>query len=109
MRNGDIVLVHFPFADLSDTKIRPAVVVCQTPDKYQDVIVCMISSAASNYTNRFYLPLEPSVQNGLRSVSTIHIYRIATVTASKVLTTIGKLSLAELQEFNTAFQELVSQ
>ncbi len=43
MKTGDIVLLPFPFAELTNTKVRPTVVVCETKDKYKDLVVCAIS------------------------------------------------------------------
>ena len=49
-RRGDIVLVPFPFTDLSSTKKRPALVV--SPDKFnehaQDVVLVAITSQPSD-------------------------------------------------------------
>ena len=49
-RRGDIVLVPFPFTDLSATKKRPALVV--SPDKFnehaQDVVLVAITSQPSD-------------------------------------------------------------
>ena len=49
-RRGDIVLVPFPFTDLSFTKKRPALVV--SPDKFnehaQDVVLVAITSQPSD-------------------------------------------------------------
>ena len=36
-----VVLVHFPFTDLSGTKLRPAIVIHESE---QDVIVAFVSS-----------------------------------------------------------------
>lgn len=107
MRTGDIILVHFPFTDLSDTKVRPAVVVCETPDVHQDIIACMISSVIPNQPNSFEIQLQHSAQNGLRAISIIRVYRIATVGILKILATIGKLSQQESKQFSAAFQALI--
>ncbi len=44
MKTGDIVLVPFPFTELNNIKVRPAVVISATKDKYEDLIVSAISS-----------------------------------------------------------------
>jgi mRNA interferase MazF len=41
MTKGDIVLITFPFTDLSGTKLRPAIVLFQNDT---DVTVCFITS-----------------------------------------------------------------
>jgi len=48
MKKGDIVLIRFPFIDLSGTKIRPALVLFSGG---LDVIVSFISSNLSWKTN----------------------------------------------------------
>jgi len=36
MKRGDIVLIPFPFSGLTQVKIRPAVVITETKDRYKD-------------------------------------------------------------------------
>ena len=40
---GDVVLVQYPFSDLSDTKVRPAIAV-SAPHQSQDVFVVPLTS-----------------------------------------------------------------
>jgi mRNA interferase MazF len=55
LRRGDVVLVPFPFSDLSATKVRPAVVVsgssyhCSEPD----LILAAITSSLAAATGPF--------------------------------------------------------
>ena len=106
MKQGDIVVVTFPFSNLLQTKIRPAVVVCHTDDKHKDVVLCLISSVVPPKLNKREILLEPSSLNNLRSKSVIKVYRIATVQQSKIISTIGLLSPAEFEDFIIAFQSL---
>lgn len=39
MKTGDIILIPFPFAEITHVKVRPAVVIAITKDKYKDVVV----------------------------------------------------------------------
>src|SRR3989338_952000 len=43
LKRGDVILVPFPFTDLSSTKVRPAVIVSADPQE-DDVIIAFISS-----------------------------------------------------------------
>ena len=36
MKLGDIILIPFPFAELTNIKVRPAVVITETADIYKD-------------------------------------------------------------------------
>jgi len=44
LRQGDVVLVPFPFTDLSGVKTRPAVVVSNDTFRGEDVILCAVTS-----------------------------------------------------------------
>ncbi len=48
MKTGDIILIPFPFSELTEIKIRPAVVVAVTKDKYNDVVLAAISSQVAS-------------------------------------------------------------
>jgi mRNA interferase MazF len=45
---GDVVLLPYPFTDLSTTKVRPAVVVSSNKGKFNDLFVVPISSKMAN-------------------------------------------------------------
>ena len=45
---GDVVLLPYPFTDLSTNKVRPAVVVSSNKGKYSDLFVVPITSRINN-------------------------------------------------------------
>lgn len=51
LHQGDVVLVPFPFADLTGRKVRPAVVVSADPQS-EEVIRAFITSVLSNRSPR---------------------------------------------------------
>ena len=79
MKTGDIIFIPFPFAELTNKKVRPAVVIAQTKDKYKDVIVAAISSVIPERTNGNEIIIEPSQINKLRAKSVIKVDRIVTL------------------------------
>lgn len=107
MKTGEIVVVDYPFTNLIQTKIRPAVVVTTTDDKHKDVVLCLISSVVPPKLNKTEILLHPNAINNLRAPSVIKVYRIATVQRNKIVSKIGKLSTNELTTFILAFQSLV--
>ena len=108
MQTGDIIVVDFPFSNYSDSKVRPAVVVNVTKDKYKDVIVCFIGSVIPpSAINDQEIILYPNPINNLRSVSIIKVYRIATIKNSFIASVIGKLDDFQLKEFKSLFKSLV--
>ena len=107
MQTGDIVIVSFPYRDLTSFKARPSVVVTQTKDNYDDVIVALISSIVPSSLLSYQIILQPDETNNLRTTSVIKVSRLATVEQSKIITTIGKLSASQLDAFKTLFKSLV--
>jgi mRNA interferase MazF len=92
---GDIILIPFPFTDLSQTKLRPAVVLW-VDSKGQDVTLCFISSQKvdSLDTNEFALtasdPEFPAT--GLKVTSKVRVTRIVTLERRFLQRRLGRLS-----------------
>jgi hypothetical protein len=38
MKTGTIIIIPFPFSELTAVKVRPAVIISTTKDKYSDLI-----------------------------------------------------------------------
>jgi len=89
---GKIVLIPFPFTDLTATKLRPALTLLETE---RDVVVAFISSR---------LPEEPSQteivvgedhpefpQTGLKRSSAIRLDKITTISKDLVVGEIGEI------------------
>ena len=107
MITGDIVLIPFPFAELSEVKLRPAVVIAETKDKYKDLILSAISSQIPVSLSAAEIVLKPDSLNGLRILSVIKVDRIFTLKSEKVVANIGRLSLNHLNEFKRIFKNLI--
>lgn len=97
MAKGDIILITFPFTDLSDKKLRPAVVLAETE---HDVTVAFITSQLS-WEEITDIKIEPSTFNGLKSRSIIRLSKIATLDLNLVKGVLGKLIEAEIGIVNT--------
>ncbi|NJL41520.1 MAG: type II toxin-antitoxin system PemK/MazF family toxin [Leptolyngbyaceae cyanobacterium SM1_4_3] len=104
LSKGDVVLVPFPFTDLSQTKLRPAIVLW-ADNSGNDVTLCFISS--QNITNlrpeEFLLaPAEPEfLETGLKVASKVRISRITTLERNLIARRLGKLGTSQIQQLNT--------
>ena len=107
MTTGTIVLIPFPFAELTNVKVRPALVISTTKDKYQDLILCAISSVMPEKLGAFEMALQPNAGNKLRVPSIIKIDRIVTLKKEDIITPLGKLSEVEINQFKGKFRQLV--
>lgn len=107
MKTGDIVLLPFPFAELTKRKIRPAAVVCSTKDSYRDLVVCAISSVVPKSLTENEILLKPDKENNLRTESVLKVDRIVTVKSRDIIAQIGKLTPTDLASFKEKFTNLI--
>lgn len=96
-RKGEVILVPFPFTDLSTTKVRPALVL--TTEAYEQatgsIIVAMITSVA--HSTAFDYRLSDWKAAKLLYPSWVRT-KLATLDPSLVRHTIGRLSDSDMQE-----------
>ena len=93
---GDVVVLNFPFSDLSQTKRRPALVVA-TPQG-DDVIPCQITSQAR--TDAYSILLEQSdfSSGGLNQTSRVRPNRLFTADEAIVVYRAGRISNDKLSD-----------
>ena len=77
-KRGTIVLIPFPFTDLTGAKVRPALVVSQLT-KGEDMVVAFISSKVERGSLSTEVKIMPTRENGLKVPSTIRCMKIATL------------------------------
>ncbi|MGD0080846.1 MAG: type II toxin-antitoxin system PemK/MazF family toxin [Methanoregula sp.] len=104
---GKVVLVHFPFTDLTAAKLRPALVIHETE---RDVIVAFISSRFPAHLTGSDLPVpedHPAFPDtGLKVSSVIKFDKIATVSKDLVEGEIGMVPPILAEECNTIMRGL---
>lgn len=92
---------------MTNIKVRSAVVISITKDKYNDVLVSAISSVIPENLSPNELVIDPDDINNLRTKSIIKVDRIVTWKKENIITKLGKLSNEELKEFIRIFKNLV--
>lgn len=107
MNIGKIILIPFPFGELTEIKVRPAIVISKTRDKFEDLILCAVSSVVPPKLNSAEIILSPSVTNKLRVPSVIKIDRLITLKKESVIAELGVLTLDEMVQFKVKFKQLV--
>lgn len=113
VKAGDVILIDFPFTVPKQSKVRPAVIITETKDKYHDLIICAISSVLpEKLSEREILiskknPAFPST--GLRVDSVIKIDRIATLRQADVITQLGSCTTELWNEVVDKFRNLVAE
>lgn len=102
---GKIVLISFPFTDLTSTKLRPALVLYEGE---KDVVVAFISSRITKAR-----PIDISInenhsefkQTGLKLASTVKLDKIATISKELILGEIGEVGPKLKKEINDKISE----
>ena len=88
MVKGDIVLIVFPFSDLSGSKLRPAVIIATSA---QDLTVCFITTQLQ-WKEHTDIEVAPSPENGLKMQSLIRTGTLATIDKKLAKGLLGVLS-----------------
>jgi len=93
---GDIIVVPFPFTDLSDSRRRPALVLSNLEG--DDVVICEITTVMRK--DSYFVSLEnKDLESGkLKTPSIIRLNRIVTIHKNRILYTFGKIKDSKLQE-----------
>ena len=96
MTMGKVVLVPFPFDDLSAAKVRPAVCLTNPVGPYRHVILAFITSRVLADLLETDIVLDSDRADfgttGLRVSSTLRLHRLMTVSTSLILRELGELS-----------------
>ena len=103
MVKGDIVLITFPFTDLSGSKLRPTVVLAETE---LDVTVCFITTQLQ-WQELTDVQLLPTSSNGLRKQSLIRTSKIATLDKALAKGLLGRLTHQEVDDLNNKLKSLL--
>lgn len=93
---GDVVVVPFPFSDLTEAKRRPALVIA-TPEG-DDVILCQITSKTIKDTYALLLDDSDFKTGSLKQSSNIRPNRIFTADSHIILYRVGNLKPGKLTE-----------
>lgn len=90
---GKVVLVPFPFDDLTATKVRPAVCLTDPVGPYRHIVLAFVTSripAAPTATDIVLDIRQPGMAvTGLRIPSTLMLHRLVTVSSSRVTRELG--------------------
>ena len=93
---GDIIVIPFPFSDLSENKRRPALVLADLPG--DDIILCQITSQNSEDIDALSLIRRDFESGSLNRPSYIRPNRIFTADKAIILYRIGRIKSSKYLE-----------
>ena len=109
MKSGDVLLVAFPRADLTQGKLRPALMIAEMPGRHEDILLAMISSKTHQFVVGFDELLSENdpdfTSSGMKKASVIRLTRLATVERGVIPARLGEISPTRL---TTIYERLIS-
>ncbi|MBI4707186.1 MAG: type II toxin-antitoxin system PemK/MazF family toxin [Candidatus Omnitrophica bacterium] len=99
---NDVIIVHYPFSNVSSSKIRPAVVI-SVPHVSEDVFVVPLTSRTISLLPGEFV-LADWVKAGL-NVETAAKRGIYTVNKSLIIKKVGKISLSDSERLESSLRE----
>ena len=110
MAKGKIVLVPFPFDDLSTTKVRPALCLTESLGPHQHIVLAFLTSTIpADLLNSDIVIDRDSADfpsTGLHVTSTLRLHRLMTVSAELILRELGVLPMSMQQHVDNVLAEL---
>jgi len=110
LHRGDVVLVPFPFTDLTGRKVRPAVIVSPDPVG-KDMILAFITSVVPSPLLSTDFLLEKSHPEfhltGLRTVSAFRMAKLGTLHRSLILRRLGKVEPQIQQDLDQRLEKAI--
>src|ERR1700722_18377928 len=102
MTKGRIVLVPFPFDDMTASKVRPALCLTDPIGLHRHVVVAIVSSQVPVDISSTDIVLDPRGKDfgetGLRVASVLRLHRLVTLTTALIRRDMGKLTQSWQQE-----------
>ena len=103
--NGAVVLVRFPFSDLSNTKVRPAIVLADA--KRGDWVLCQVTSQPYTDPTAIEITNSDFISGSLKKTSYARPGKLFTANALIMAKHIGNLQSAKLEEIIRAVISLM--
>ena len=104
---GDVVVIPFPFSDLSSIKLRPALVIVELPNN--DVMLCQITSKQKTDGFSIRLDRKDFASGSLDQLSFIRPNRIFTAEKSIIKYWVGSISFGKQKEVRDKIVSLLDQ
>ncbi|MEX1136526.1 MAG: type II toxin-antitoxin system PemK/MazF family toxin, partial [Balneolales bacterium] len=102
---GDIVIVPFPFSDLSRSKRRPALVVQHFEG--EDLLLAQITSQYIRDTYALWLEEDDFKEGSLKKQSNIRPNKLFTCSKNLILYKIANLKVSKMEEVISSIKDII--
>ena len=105
-----IVLVPFPYDDLSGTKVRPAVCLTNEISPHRHIVLAFITSRVSPTPSKTDIVINLSDSDfgstGLKVSSAIKLHRVITISKPMILRVLAELSATRQQDLDDKLRSI---
>ena len=110
VKQREIILINFPFSDLTGAKVRPALVISNNSYNRTnlDTVVLAITSNLSPYPYKVLIEMQDIEDGSLPLKSAIRVDKPFSVLQTKVLKIQAKITVNKLEEVNLLINQLIS-
>jgi mRNA interferase MazF len=108
-KQGEIVIVPFPFSDLSSIKQRPVLVLSKNTDneKSEDIITCGITSNIKDSKYSVLIKNEDLTEGKVPKISRIKVDKLFTISQDIAKKKVGRINKETFEKVKSEFVKLV--
>ncbi len=110
VKQREIILIYFPFSDLTGAKVRPALVISNNPYNRTnlDTVVLAITSNLSPHSYKILIEMQDLENGSLPVESAIRVDKPFSVLQTKALKIQTKITVNKLEEVKLLINQLIS-
>ena len=108
-KQGEIIIVPFPFSDLSSVKQRPVLVLSKNMDneKVGDVITCGITSNIKDSKYSILIETKNLIEGEIPKPSRVRVDKLFTISQEIVKKKVGRINKETFEKVKLEFIKLV--
>lgn len=107
-KNGDIILIPFPFTNAAANKRRPALVISkETHHQYYNKIICLAITSQAGHNRYEYEILDIKNSGLLFTPSWIQLDKVFTTESQFIIKKLGVLDTGELSDIMKMFDHII--
>ena len=108
-KQGEIVIVPFPFSDLSSIKQRPVLILSKNIDneKVEDIVTCGITSNVKNSKYSVLIENEDLIEGEVPKISRVKVDKLFTISQDIVKKKVGRINKESFEKVKSEFIKLV--
>ncbi len=108
-KQSEIIIVPFPFSDLSSVKQRPVLVLSKNVDneKTEDIITCGITSNIKDSKYSVLIGDKNLIEGGIPKPSRVKVDKLFTISQDIIKKKVGRINKETFEKVKSEFIKLV--